>query len=69
MINDLRSFWRYEMPAMRERAMLAFVWRLPRWLVYWSAIRLMSHATAGQYGDQVVPDLLVMDALERWGKS
>jgi hypothetical protein len=50
----------------RERLVLALVWRLPRWLVYWCAIRLLAHATTGRYGDQVVPDLLAMDALERW---
>lgn len=41
-------------------------YRLPRPLVYWAAIRLMAHATTGQYRDQVVPDLTAMDALKRW---
>jgi hypothetical protein len=50
----------------RERLVLALVWRLPRWLVYWSAIRLMAHATTGRYSSQVVPDLTAMDALKRW---
>ena len=44
------------------------VWRLPRSIVYWSAIRLMAHATQGPYSNQVVPELLAMDALERWDK-
>lgn len=44
----------------------ALVWRLPRWLIYWAAIRLMAHATTGRYGSQVVPDLYAMDALKRW---
>ena len=43
-------------------------WRLPRKLVYWAAIRLLSHATVGKYGDQIVPELLAMDALGRWEK-
>ena len=41
-------------------------WRLPRRLVYWCSIRLIAHATQGQYGNQIVPDLTAMDALDRW---
>jgi hypothetical protein len=43
---------------------LAF--KVPRKLVYWCAIRLMVHATTGKHQNQVVPELLAMDALERW---
>lgn len=43
-------------------------WRLPRQLAYWCAIRVIAHATQGQYGSQVVPELYAMDALERWRK-
>lgn len=41
-------------------------WMMPRRLVYWCAVRVGAHATAGQYSDQVVPDLNVMEALKRW---
>jgi hypothetical protein len=44
-------------------------WLLPKKLVYWCAIRLLSHATVGKYNNQVVPDLKAMDALERWRKD
>jgi hypothetical protein len=32
----------------------------------WCAIRVMAHATQGRWSNQVVPDLLAMDALDRW---
>ena len=64
------TVWRivhgYTIEWARERFVLALVWRLPRWVIYWAAIRLMAHATTGRYGSQVVPDLRAMDALERW---
>jgi hypothetical protein len=49
-----------------ERAAMVVAWRLPRWLVYWASIRLMAHATTGQYSDTEAPALLAMDALKRW---
>jgi hypothetical protein len=50
----------------QERAALAIAWRLPRWLVYWCAIRVGAKATTGQYGTTEAPKLLFMDALKRW---
>jgi len=44
-------------------------WKLPKQIVYWCAVRLISHATTGQYSNQVVPELLAMDALQRWETS
>lgn len=41
-------------------------WKVPKKLVYWCAMRLICNATQGQYGNQNVPDLTAMDALERW---
>ena len=49
-----------------EKIAQAIAWRLPRRLVYWCAVRLMAHATQGQYSSQVVPELSAMDALQRW---
>lgn len=49
-----------------ERWALRIAWAMPRWLVYWCSIRLMAHATTGQYSSQIVPDLTAMDALKRW---
>jgi hypothetical protein len=51
---------------MKEKIATAIAFRLPRLIVYWCAIRLMAHATQGQYSDQVVPELTAVDALRRW---
>jgi len=42
---------------------------LPRSLVYWAAVRLIAHATTGEYSNQVVPSLRAMDALQRWERQ
>jgi hypothetical protein len=51
---------------MRDRVCRWIAWRLPRGVVYWAAIRLVTFATSGTHSDQVVPALDVLDALERW---
>ena len=54
---------------MKEKFLLWFCWKLPRSVVYWCAIRLMAHATTGQFSNQEVPALLAVDALKRWGSG
>lgn len=49
-----------------DRFWIWLAWRLPRRLVYFAAIRFGAHATTGEHGNTVVPDLTYMDALERW---
>lgn len=44
----------------------AIAWALPRRVVYWCAVRLMSNGTTGAFSGQVVPDLTAVDALRRW---
>lgn len=46
---------------------LAF--KLPPTLVYHAAIRLVSWATVGEYGDTIVPELEAMEAIGRWEKG
>ena len=58
---------RYEISRQMEKKLIWFVGKLPRKLVYWCSIRLIVHATTGEYSHQIVPDLTAMDALERWG--
>ena len=41
-------------------------YRLPKRLVEWSTIRLIAHATSGQFSNTVVPELTAMEALIRW---
>lgn len=69
------SYWlhwhnvRYEISRKREKLLMWFVWKLPRSVAYWSAIRVGCHATTGEYSSQVVPELSFMDALKRWDGS
>lgn len=50
-------------------AMIRWVaWKLPHRLVMWCGYRIGAHATTGQYGNQVVPELNFMDAMKRWGE-
>ena len=51
---------------MKERIYRSVAWLMPKPLVYWCSIRLIAHATQGQYSNQVVPELGAMDALKRW---
>lgn len=57
---------RYELGKLGDRLLRKVVWRLPRRLVMWSYVRVVAHATTGQYGNTVVPELTAMDALKRW---
>jgi hypothetical protein len=52
-----------------DRVWQWIAWRLPRRLVMWAAVRLIIHATAGEYSAQVVPELTAMDALRRWSSG
>lgn len=52
----------------REKVQMFIAWLLPRWLVYWAAIRLGTNATTGQWDHQNVPELYFTDALKRWEK-
>jgi hypothetical protein len=49
-----------------ETTLLRIVRRLPRWLVYWCAVRLMAHATQGKWSNQCASDLTAIEALQRW---
>jgi hypothetical protein len=51
-----------------EKIIMWIVWRLPKSIVYWSAVRLGANATQGNYSNQIVPELTFMDALKRWEK-
>jgi len=49
-----------------EKLWMWVAWRLPRPLVEWCAIRLMAHATQGQWGNESPDAVSVMTALKRW---
>ena len=49
-----------------DKLWLWIAYRLPKSVVYWATIRLMTNATVGKYSNQIVPDLTAIDALRRW---
>lgn len=49
-----------------DRVLRWLAFRLPRRLAYWAAIRVMAAATTGKYGGTIVPELLAVEALNRW---
>ena len=40
--------------------------QLPKRLIYWAAMKVVTYATTGEYSEQVVPYLTAMNALGRW---
>jgi len=68
-IRPRLSMLRCDLHKLPERVTMKAAWLLPPKLAYWAAIRVMAHATTGSYGNQVVPELLAMDALKRWDDS
>lgn len=50
----------------RDTLPMTIAWWLPKRVAYWAAIRVGSHATVGEHGHQIVPDLKFMEALRRW---
>ena len=57
-------YWHFKRPMQHFPYWIAA--RMPRWLVYHCAIRLIAHATTGKYGAQLVCDLKAMESLARW---
>jgi hypothetical protein len=53
---------------MMEKLQMEIAWRMPRWLVYWCANRLVAEATSGRYSSTIVPELTAMEALKRWNE-
>ena len=51
---------------MKDKLWMWIAWRLPKRLVMWAAVRVMVHATQGNFSSQIVPELKAVDALKRW---
>jgi hypothetical protein len=60
------SDYRYRLRRLQEWLALKIAYLLPRTLVMWCAVRVMTHASTGRWSNQVVPELTCMDALKRW---
>jgi hypothetical protein len=55
-----------EAARLKEKAIIAIAWALPKTLVMWCAMRVGAHATTGEHSNQIVPELNFMDAVKRW---
>jgi hypothetical protein len=60
------SMLKYSLYKMPDAMWMWIAHRLPRRLVYWSYIRVGVKATTGRYGNTVVPEIEMMEALRRW---
>lgn len=54
-------WWKWRFNSTREKVLLWFVWRLPKTIVYWSTIRLMTSVNQG-----CPDDLKPSDYLKAW---
>lgn len=45
---------------------IRLAWCLPRWLVYWCAIRVWAHASTGPFGHEEAPGMTMDTCLQRW---
>lgn len=66
---DLRTRWlfaRHDIGVAITKLKMEFVWRLPRWIIYFAAIRMVAEATTGDNGHINVGDLNAMDAVKMW---
>lgn len=61
------SYWYIKRPAHKVPYWIAA--RMPKWLVYHCAIRLIANACGSKYPAQCGPELTAMDALKRWGEA
>lgn len=62
----LRSRWYFTITRRRQAVPRKIAWWLPRSVVMWAYIRVGAHATTGQHANTIVPELGMMEALERW---
>jgi hypothetical protein len=59
---------KYEAAKLSEKILMKIAWKLPKQLVMWCSIRVIAHATTGEYGNEVVAELGAMEALDRWDR-
>lgn len=62
----LRFRWYCHVTRTRQAIPRKVAWLLPRQVAMWAYIRVAAHATTGEYANTVVPDITMMEALDRW---
>lgn len=60
---------KYQATKLSEKLQRKIAWMLPRKIVMWAFVRVVSHATTGRWSNQTVPELSAMDALKRWDEK
>lgn len=60
------EFMLYDAARRLDKLKMGIAWLMPRWLVYWCAVRLISHATTGKYSHADSTEIRAMTALRRW---
>ncbi len=70
MKDELSWIWAWHIKErvrrLREKLLMWIAWHLPRDLVMWCYVRVGAHATTGKFGGEIVPEVRMMDALQRW---
>jgi hypothetical protein len=51
---------------LQEKVLTIIAAMIPRKIVYWCGVRMVSHATTGKYSSQVVPELTIDQLFTRW---
>lgn len=62
----MRYYYKIYREQWAEKLAMKIAWLLPKRVVMWAYVRVGAHATTGEYGNTVVPELSMMDALKRW---
>lgn len=62
----MKFYIKYYYRIVKEKIAIWIAWRLPRYLVMWCYMRVGAHATTGAFGNTIVPELSMMDAIKRW---
>lgn len=57
---------KYRLQRFKDTIAMKIAYALPNRIAYWAAIRVIAHATTGNYSSTVVPELTAMDALKRF---
>jgi hypothetical protein len=57
-MRNILNWWRWNWPSWEEKIILAIVWRLPRKIVYWSAIRVSTYNFTGHPDERTVSQML-----------
>ena len=65
-INYLWWKTKYLSDSLLNQIIWAIVWALPKRVIYVAGIRMIAHATTGQYAQTDTGDIRAMTCLRRW---